>query len=108
MNSVIRASILTVCMLGTQAYAFVEPGKPTPARAGLRPASGTAYFSIVEPLSQPCYANVIWIALDAAGAGKVAYATVLAAQLTGKKLGYLEYSMDAGGVCTLLQVELAS
>lgn len=107
MNCVIRALILAICTLGTQAFAAIEQNK-TPARAGLRPVTNTAYFSIVEPMSQTCYANVIWITLDSAGIGKVAYATILAAQLTGKKLGYLEYSVDANGVCTLVQAELAS
>ena len=55
-----------------------------------------------------CAANVIFIALDdPVGMGKAAYATVLAAMATEKKISYLEYVQEASGICYLVQLEMA-
>lgn len=91
----------------TSAMAVVDTNK-TPTRMGMRPGSNSAYFYIAESLSLACAANVILITLDAAGNGRTAYATILAARITGKKLAYLEYTQDVNGYCHLVQVDIAN
>ena len=92
--------------LATLAHAVVDVNK-TPTRLGIRPSANSAYFFVAEGLSTACAANVIWINLgDAGGLGKSAYATILAAKVMGKKISYLDYSVDGYGNCYLTQVEV--
>lgn len=87
-------------------YAVVELNK-TPLKIGVRPTSNLAYFTVAETLTTPCTANVLIIIMDTAGLGKIAYATVLAAKVTGKQLKYLEYTQDINGYCNVVQLEVA-
>jgi hypothetical protein len=104
----LSALLISVVMCATSnAYAVVETNK-TPMGMGIRPSANSAYFFVAETLITACGANVIWIVLDAAGLGKTAYASVLAAKVTGKKLSYLEYTQDVFGNCYLVQVEIAA
>ena len=97
---------LAMCV-ATLAHAVVETDK-TPTRLGIRPSANSAYFFVAEGLTTTCAANVIWINLgDAAGLGKSAYATILAAKVMGKKISYLEYTVDGFGNCYLVQAEVA-
>ena len=90
----------------TLAQAVVETNK-TPTRLGIRPSANSGYFFVAEALATTCAANVIWINLgDAAGLGKSAYATILAAKVLGKKISYLDYTVDGFGNCYLVQVEV--
>lgn len=74
----------------------------------MSPSANSACFVVAEALTTACAANVIWIALDdAAGLGKTAYASVLAAKVTGKKLSYLEYTQEVDGSYYLVQLEIA-
>jgi hypothetical protein len=104
-----RLSALLVSVLlcaASSAFATVETSK-TPTQLGIRPSANSAYFFVAEALTEACAANVIWIVLDAAGQGKTAYAPVLAAKVTGKKIAYLEYSKDGFNNCYLVQVDIA-
>jgi hypothetical protein len=93
--------------VATAAHAVVETNR-TPTRLGIRPAANAAYFFVAETLTTSCAANVIWISLsDASGLGKTTYATILAAKVMGKKISYMEYTVDANGNCYLLQAEVA-
>jgi hypothetical protein len=68
---------------------FVETGK-TIARLG---AQGRGFYvGFVEPLTQSCQYNNIYIASDTKGQ----YAQLLAAKLSNKRLSRVDYSQPAG------------
>lgn len=92
--------------VSSMAHAVVETNR-TPSHLGIRPSTNLAYVSLVEPLTTACGANVIWIHLDDnGGLGKTAYASILVAKAMGKRLSYLEYTVDTFGNCYLVQVEV--
>ena len=107
MKSLSKIILAAAMCVATVAHAVVETNK-TPTRLGIRPNANSAYFFVAEGLSTTCAANVIWISLsDAAGLGKSTYATILAAKVMGKKISYLEYTVDGYGNCYLVQAEVA-
>ena len=106
MKILLALLISTAMCVTSNAYALSDANK-TPVRLGVNNSAGLAYFSVAETISTTCIANVIWIVLDAAGNGKTAYASVLAAKVTGKQLKYFSYTKDGPGNCYLHQVEIA-
>lgn len=106
MKKGLQAFIVTlgICV-ATNAYAIVEENK-TPTNAGVRIPNTAAYFSVKEGLTTVCTDNVVWITFDPEGRGKAAYATVLAAQLSQKKLSLFKYVLNSNGSCTLIEVSM--
>ncbi|MCW0403606.1 hypothetical protein NG831_13380 [Xanthomonas sacchari] len=69
---------------------------------------GTAYFSIKDPFSTNCKFDVVYFSIGD-DFGKAAYASLLAAQTSGKKLSRFDYAQSAPGeTCTLSLVESRS
>lgn len=67
--------------------------------------SNTVYFSVKDALSVKCKFDIVYLSLGD-DFGKAAYANILAAQSSGKKLSRFEYSQSAPGeTCTLSLVE---
>lgn len=97
--------LATALFLAIPSMAAVDVNK-TPTRMGIRPDSSSAYFFVAEGLSLNCTANVILITLDASGFGRTAFASILAAKITGRRIAYLEYTQDMNGYCTLVQVDI--
>ncbi|WP_232757324.1 hypothetical protein [Xanthomonas sp. SHU 199] len=79
-------------------------------RLGVQGVQGgtTAYFSVKDALSTTCKFDIVYFNLGDEF-GKAAYANLLAAQTSGKKLSRFEYWQSAPGeTCTLSLVESRS
>ena len=90
----------------TPAAAVSETGKLVD-RLGVQGVQGgaTAYFSVKEALSTTCKFDIVYFNLGDEF-GKAAYASLLAAQTSGKTLSRFDYTQSAPGeTCTLSLVE---
>lgn len=75
-------------------------------RLGIQGNSG--YFSVKDTLSLSCKFDVVYVDLTN-DFGKAAYASLLAAQTSGKKLSRLDYSQTVPGeMCMLTLLESKS
>ena len=93
--------ILTIS--GVQAQTTIEDDNRTVDHLGVQVTN--AYFSVVEGFSVNCQYGNVYFAITSDG-GKVSYANILAAKLSGRKLTRLQYSQpSSGGLCTLSLVE---
>ena len=104
----IRKVVLTVlgatlCLLAIDALATTENSK-TIDRLGVQ--GNNAYISTVEPLSVACQWSNIYFDITTSF-GKAAYADVILAKSSGRKLSRIDYSLASDGVtCVLSLVEV--
>lgn len=84
------------------AFAAVEFDKNVD-RLGIQ--GSTAYFSVKETFSTNCKFDVVYVSL-LNEFGKSAYASLLSAQTSGRKISRMEYSQNTpGDICTLNLLE---
>lgn len=93
---------LCVALVSQNALAFTESDQ-TVKRIGVQGSS--FYFSTNEGIESSCNHGVIYFD-NSSDFGKGAYATLLAAKSSGRKIYRLVYNQDASNKCTLSLVEI--
>ena len=99
-------SMIVLCGLVGMMPAFaVTQSNMTINMLGVNTAtSGKAYVGFVEPLSITCSYDLVYISLSTDG-GKAAYATLLSAKMSDKKISRIDYAIDpANGVACLASI----
>lgn len=95
-------SLLVTFFYSSTAFAATDYNRQV-ERIGVQ--GSTAYFSVKEALSNNCKFDVVYVSLTNEF-GKASFASLLAAQLPGKKISRLEYSQPSpGDTCTLTLLE---
>ena len=93
---------LVAYLVALSVHAFEDNGK-TITVVGIQ-KEYTAYFRVSEGLSQTCKHNVIYLRIDSEF-GKAAYANILTAKSTGKKLSRIVYVQNPDETCHLSLVQ---
>ena len=98
-----RKFLLLTVLLSTHAYSYTQNN----ALVGVLGVQGSSiYFKINSPFLTDCRWGNIYFSNNT-DFGKAAYANILAAKSSGKKLSRLDYEqVSSGEVCTLTLVEV--
>ena len=93
--------LATALAAGSALAAQTTENNKTITQIGLNATAGFAYFFVAESLAVTCAGNMLVITLgDTAGSAKALYASILAAMLSGKKIGFLTYTPNvSNGYC---------
>lgn len=104
-NRVYRRLITVLLIAATAADASATTDlTKTVDKLGVQGAN--AYFSTVEGLSLSCEWGDVYITDITSDFGKTAYATLLTAKATGRKLSRIDYVQNSDTTCSLQLVEI--